>query len=111
MPQRALRRVSPRLCAGTFAALLAVGAAGCGGDKLDISKAVESANSQLQAVDVKLACPDTVDKDAVDIDCTVQAAKTGKTAPVKFTVAGEQKDTLTAKDQTAYQQALEEVLK
>ncbi len=90
--------------------LLAVGAASCGGDKLDISQAVDKVNSQLEALDVKLTCPDTVDKDAAEFDCVVQANKTGKTAPVKYTVTGEDKDTLAPKDQAAFQKTLEEVL-
>ena len=111
MPQRALRRVSPRLCAGAFAALLVIGAAGCGGDKLDTTEAVESFNTQFKAFEVKLDCPDTIDKDVTEVDCTIQGDKTGKTAPVKLAVAGEKEKTLTPKDDAALQRAVEEVVR
>jgi len=107
---RALRCISRPLCAGAFAAVLAVGTAACGGGKADISKAVDAANEQLKAVDVKLSCPDKVDKDA-QFDCTVQGTKTGKTATIKANVAGEKKDTLTPVDNNAYQQSVEQVIK
>ena len=90
--------------------LLAVVAASCGGDKLDVSKAVDNVNSQLKAIDVKLTCPETVDKDAAEFDCVMQSNKTGKTAPVKYTVTGEDKDTLAPKDQAALQRTLQEIV-
>ena len=109
MQDRAVRRVSRSLC-GAFAALLVIGAAGCGGDKLDTTEAVESFNTQLQAFEVKLDCPDTVKKDVTEIECTVQGNKTGKTAPVKLAVAGEKEKTVTPKDDAAVQRAVEEVV-
>ncbi|MBA2751528.1 MAG: hypothetical protein H0U41_04715 [Actinobacteria bacterium] len=111
MPQRALRRVSPRLCAGAFAALLVIGAAGCGGDKLDTTEAVESFNTQFKAFEVKLDCPDTIDKDVTEVDCTIQGNKTGKTAPVTLAVSGDKEKTVTPKDDAAVQRAVEEVIK
>lgn len=60
---------------------------------------------------MKLDCPDTVDKDVAEIDCTIQGAKTGKTAPVEIAVTGEEEKTLTPKDEAALQRAVEELLK
>ena len=110
MQDRAVRRVSRSLC-GAFAVLVVIGAAGCGGDKLDTTEAVESFNTQFKAFEVKLDCPDTIDKDVTEVDCTIQGDKTGKTAPVKLAVAGEKEKTLTPKDDAALQRAVEEVVR
>jgi hypothetical protein len=110
LQDRAVRRVSRSLC-GAFAALLVIGAAGCGGDKLDTTEAVESFNTQFKAFEVKLDCPDTIDQDVTEVDCTIQGDKTGKTAPVELAVAGEKEKTLTPKDDAALQRAVEEVVR
>ena len=110
MPHPAFRSIRRRIGIGAFIAVLAIGTAACGGGKADISKAVDAANEQLKTVDVKLSCPDEVDQDA-QFDCTVQGTKTGKTATIKANVAGENKDTLTPVDQTAYQKSIEEVIR
>ena len=109
MHHRVARPASRLFQAGAIV-LVAVVVASCGGDKLAISKAVDNVNSQLETIDVKLTCPDTVDRDAADFDCVVQSNKTGKTAPVKYTVTGEEKDTLAPKDQAALQKSLEEIV-
>lgn len=79
----------------------------------DTTEAVESFNTQVKAFDVKLDCPDLTrsTRDVAEIDCTIQGAKTGKTAPVEIAVTGEEEKTLTPKDEAALQRAVEELLK
>lgn len=113
MPQRALRRHNRPLLAGALALILAVGTAACGddGDKVKLSKAVDSANEALRPLNAKLNCPDTVDKDTTGFDCTVQGTNTGKTATFKAVLVGQNRDTVAAADEAALQAAVGEVTK
>ncbi len=104
------RRVGHRVWAGALAVVAAAGGAGCGGDDtVSSTKAVEAFNRVAEARNVRLMCPEDVNKKVKEIDCTLQGTKTGKTATVKMRAIGEETDFLDAVDGNEFRNAVERV--
>jgi hypothetical protein len=102
-------RVGHRLRAGALALAVAAGGAGCGSDTVSSAKAVETFNRVAAARDVKLTCPEELDKGLDHIDCTLQGTKTGKTAAVKVRGIDTEDDFLDAVDGAEFNKAVQEV--
>ena len=103
------RRVGHGLCAAVLAVAVAAGGAGCGDDTVSSSKAVEAFNRVAAARNVKLMCPEELDKGLDQIDCTLQGTKTGKTAPVKMRGIDTEDDFLDAVDGNEFARAVQAV--
>lgn len=62
-------------------------AAGCGGERTDVSESVKNINELFAKRDVQFKCPDEVDGGkGTEFDCTVKNTDTGKTASLKMKV-------------------------
>jgi hypothetical protein len=98
----------------TFAAVLvlAFAAAGCGGEKSDVSGGVDAINKELTAQNAKLDCPKQVDGgEGAKFDCTLKGTQTGKSEKVKMKIV-KQNGSLAvdfADDRAAVQSKLQQV--
>lgn len=105
-----LRRIG---AAGALATVFAVVAAGCGGNKTDVSQGVDSYNERFsqQGYPVRFDCPDKVDGgDGTEFDCELKATEGDKKAKVKMKVKKEGGDLVVdVKDQVAFERALAQV--
>ena len=103
-----MRNVAGALAVTAFAA---VAAAGCGGEKTDVSDAVEQENRRLGAAGVKLDCPKEVDGgEGTEFDCDLTNERTDKKATVKLKVVKRGDDLFVdTADQAAYGKALQQV--
>jgi hypothetical protein len=105
-----LRRIG---AAGALAMLVAVVAAGCGGNKTDVSQGVDSYNERFsqQGYPVRFDCPKEVDGgDGTEFDCDLKATEGDKKAKVKMEVKKEGEDLVVdVKDQAAFEKALAQV--
>lgn len=90
-----------------LAALAAVLAAGCGGEKTDIGDAIDARNEafQQQGVPVKLDCPDQVDgQEGTEFDCDLVASTGGDKKKVRMKIDNEGDDlTVDFKDTAAFE--------
>ena len=106
-----LRRICTALALTAFIAAVA---SGCGGEKTDVSKGIDSYNERLtqQGIPAELDCPDQVDGGAgTEFDCTLKATEGDKSAKVKFEVRKEGKDLIVIeKDQKAVERAIQTVV-
>jgi hypothetical protein len=106
-----LRRIGVALALVIVVASLA---AGCGGTKTDVTKAIDNQNQRLtqQGIPAKLDCPDQVDgQEGTDFECTIKADKGGKSAKVTMTIQKEGKDLIVIeKSQTALEKAVQTVV-
>jgi hypothetical protein len=100
--------------APALAALTIVIAAGCGGEKTDVSEGVENLNERLsqQAVPAKLECPDEVDgAEGTEFDCDLKASEGDKSQKVKMEISKEGDDyVVDVKDQASFERALATVV-
>ncbi len=101
------RRAAHCLRASALATALAtVGA--CGNGTVATRTPVETFNRVAEARDVKLACPEEVDK-GKEFDCTLQGTRTGKTATVKMEGLGDKDAVVNAADGPAFNNAVQQV--
>jgi hypothetical protein len=102
-----LRRIGVAL---TLATVVAVVAAGCGGEKTDVSGGVDNLNERLtqQGIPAKLECPDEVDGgEGTDFECTLKANEGGKEQKLQMEIQKEGDDLVVdVKDQAAFEKAL-----
>ncbi|HEX8207242.1 MAG TPA: DUF4333 domain-containing protein [Solirubrobacteraceae bacterium] len=101
-----------RIC---ILALVAAGsiAAGCGGEKTDVSQGVDELNNVLGQQGAKLECPDEVDGgEGATFDCTMKSTKGDVEAPVKMKIVKEQGELAVDRaDDKQFRDALEKVVK
>ncbi len=69
---------------------------------------METFNRVAEARQVKLICPEEVDKGA-EFECTLEGTNTGKTAKVKMEAISDEDDFLDAADGPAFKNAVEQV--
>ena len=70
--------------------LLAAFAAGCGGEKSDVSGGVNAINQELAQQGARLDCPKEVDGgEGATFDCTLRGTRTNKSAPIKMKIVKE----------------------
>ena len=85
-------------------------AAGCGGEKTDVSGGVDNLNERLtqQGIPAKLECPKEVDGgEGADFECTLKANEGGKEEKVQMEVQKEGGDLVVdVKDQAAFEKAI-----
>ena len=88
-------------------------AAGCGGEKTDVSQGVAELNGVLIQQGAKLECPDEVDGgEGATFDCTMKATKGDVSAPVKMKIVKEDGELAVDRaDDAQFRQALEKVVK
>jgi hypothetical protein len=102
-----LRRIGAALALVTVTAVVA---AGCGGEKTDVSGGVDNLNERLtqQGIPAKLECPKEVDGgEGTDFECDLKADKGGKTQKIQMQVQKEGDDLVVdVKDQQAFEKAL-----
>lgn len=101
-----------RFCIFVLVAALSVVAAGCGGEKTDVSQGVDKLNSQiLSQQGAELDCPDEVDGgEGATFDCTLKATKGGKSADVKMKIVKEGGDlAVDIADSNQFEKALAQV--
>jgi hypothetical protein len=103
-----------RICAGlALVSVSAVVAAGCGGEKTDVSRGVDNLNERLtqQGIPAKLECPNEVDGgEGTDFECTLKANEGGKEEKIQMEVQKEGGDLVVdVKDQQAFEKALASV--
>ena len=105
-----LRRIGAALA---LVAVTAVVAAGCGGEKTDVSGGVDNLNERLtqQGIPAKLECPKEVDGgEGADFECTLKANQGGKEEKIQMEVQKEGDDLVVdVKDQQAFEKALASV--
>ncbi len=70
--------------------------------------AVETFNRVAEARQVKIMCPEEVDKGA-EFECTLQGTNTGKTAQVRMEAMNDEDDYLDAADGPAFNNAVQQV--
>jgi hypothetical protein len=90
-------------------AAVALLAAGCGGEKTDVSKGVDNLNERLtqQGIPAKLECPDEVDGGEGEFDCTLKAEEGDREQKIKMEIYKEGKDyVVDVKDQPAFERAI-----
>lgn len=90
-------------------AATALVAAGCGGEKTDVSKGVDNLNERLtqQGIPAKLECPDEVDGGEGEFDCTLKAEEGDREQKIKMEIYKEGKDyVVDVKDQPAFERAI-----
>ena len=97
------------LRAGALAAALAGGGTACGDGAVSTSEGVEAFNRVAEARQVRLVCPEKVDRGAEEMDCTLHGTKTGKTAVVKMTAMDDKEEVPDAVDGRAFRSAVEQV--
>ena len=99
-----------RMC---ILALLAVGAvaAGCGGEKTDVSQGVDELNNVLSQQGAELDCPDEVDGgEGATFDCTMKSTGGGESAQVKMKIVKEEGDlAVDIADPAQFEKALSKV--
>jgi hypothetical protein len=100
-----------RICAAlALVSAAAVVAAGCGGEKTDVSGGVDNLNERLtqQGIPAKLDCPKEVDGgEGTDFECTLKANQGGKEQKIQMEVQKEGGDLVVdVKDQRAFEKAL-----
>ena len=78
-------------CILAVLAVLAAVAAGCGGERTDVSQGIDEFNTQvLQPQGAQLDCPDEVDGgEGTTFDCTVKSTKGDESAPVQMKIVTE----------------------
>jgi hypothetical protein len=100
--------------APALAAITIVFAAGCGGEKTDVSEGIDNLNERLtqQGVPAKLECPDEVDgAEGTEFDCDLKASEGDKSQKVKMEVSKEGDDyVVDVKDQASFERALATVV-
>ena len=105
-----LRRIGAVL---TLTTVVAVVAAGCGGEKTDVSGGVDNLNERLtqQGIPAKLDCPKEVDGgEGTEFECTLKANEGGKEEKLQMEVQKEGGDLVVdVKDQAAFEKALASV--
>ncbi len=89
--------------------LAAPGAVGCGSDTVSTDEAVQGFNRQVEVRDVRLRCPEEVDKGSEGFDCQLEGTKTGKTTTVKMAPLERESDVLDVADGVAFRNAVEQV--
>ena len=89
--------------------LLAVLAAGCGTEKIDVSGGVENLNSQFAGSGVSIDCPKEIEGgEGTEFDCTLKAA--GTSEKVKLKVVKEEGELkVGAANQAEFDKAVEKV--
>ena len=100
-----------RICAAlALVTATAIVAAGCGGEKTDVSGGVDNLNERLtqQGIPAKLDCPKEVDGgEGTDFECTLKANEGGKEQKIQMQVQKEGGDLVVdVKDQQAFEKAL-----
>lgn len=87
-------------------------AAGCGGERTDVSQGVEELNKILNQQGASLDCPDEIDGgEGATFDCTMKSTKGDVTAPVQMKIVkegGELK--VDQADAQQFREALEKVI-
>jgi hypothetical protein len=105
-----LRRISAALA---LVSVTAVVAAGCGGEKTDVSGGVDNLNERLtqQGIPAKLDCPKEVDGgEGTKFECTLKANEGGKEEKIQMEVQKEGDDLVVdVQDQQAFEKALASV--
>jgi hypothetical protein len=105
-----LRRIGAALALVTVTAVVA---AGCGGEKTDVSGGVDNLNERLtqQGIPAKLECPKEVDGgEGADFECDLKANEGGKVEKIQMEVQKEGDDLVVdVKDQQAFEKALASV--
>jgi hypothetical protein len=87
-------------------ALSALFVVGCGGEKTDISAAVDDTNKNLQGA-ATLDCADEIDGgEGTEFDCTLKGKESGKTETVKLKI---EKDGIAPVKEKDYVTALQKV--
>jgi hypothetical protein len=98
-----------RICAALVLATALV-AAGCGGEKTDVTKGVDNLNERLtqQGIPAKLECPDEVDgADGTEFECTLQASEGDRKQKIKMEISKEGDDyVVDVKDQPSFERAI-----
>ena len=107
-------RLRRNLTVLALAGALAAVAAGCGGEKTDVSKGIDSFNDRLrdQGVAAEFDCPKEVDGgEGTEFECTLKQTEGDKTAKVQFVVKKEDGDYVVfEKDQRAMERAIQTVI-
>ncbi len=98
-----------RFGAGALTVLGAAAAIACGNDTVSTTEAVEGFNRQVEVRDVKLTCPEEVDKGREGFECQLQGTKTGKTVTVRMAELERESDVLDVADGAAFRNAIEQV--
>ena len=105
-----LRRMGAALALAGITALLA---AGCGGEKTDVSGGVDNLNKRLsdQGIAAKLDCPKEVDGgEGTEFDCTLASEDGATSEKVELQVQKENGDLVVdVTDQKAWQASLDKV--
>ena len=105
-----LRRILATLALVSVAAVVA---AGCGGEKTDVSGGVDNLNERLtqQGIPAKLECPKEVDGgEGTKFECTLKANEGGKEEKIQMEVQKEGDDLVVdVQDQQAFEKALASV--
>jgi hypothetical protein len=103
----AFRRIA---AATALASITAVVAAGCGGEKTDVTSGVDNLNERLsqQGIPAKLECPDEVDgAEGTEFDCTLKASEGDRSQKIKMEISKEEDDyVVDVKDQPAFERAI-----
>jgi hypothetical protein len=101
---------------GALLALLstvAVAAAGCGGDKTDVSAVVDTYNDRLSQRGFlgRLECPDEVEgREGTEFECTLRAEQGGQTEKVTMEIRKEGDDIIAMeKDPQEFERAVQTV--
>jgi hypothetical protein len=106
-------RLRRTLAALALVSITAVVAAGCGGEKTDVSGGVDNLNERLtqQGIPAKLDCPKEVDGgEGTEFECTLKANEGGKEEKLQMEVQKEGDDLVVdVKDQAAFERALQSV--
>ena len=106
-------RLRRTLAAVALVSITAVVAAGCGGEKTDVSGGVDNLNERLtqQGIPAKLDCPKEVDGgEGTEFECTLKANEGGKEEKLQMEVQKEGDDLVVdVKDQAAFEKALASV--
>ena len=91
-------------------AVLALVAAGCGGEKTDVTSGVDNLNERLdqQGIPAELDCPDEVDgADGTEFDCELKAQEGDRKQKVKMEISKEGDDyVVDVKDQPSFERAI-----
>ncbi len=97
------------LAVALAAATAAVAVAGaCGGGAVSTETPVETFNRVAEARNVRLECPEEVDK-GKEFDCTLHGTRTGKTATVRIEGLSDKDAVVDAADGAAFNNAVQQV--